>query len=218
MSKKEKAQDVTTLTDSERFTNNVKVTESIVPKLNVNLNGLKNALRVFVASANVINQYKRQMFYPGAELDYKVMIEQLNEIGFAIGGQPVIHDAESMLYGLQTYEKQGRETLPHENTRFIHGALGMATESAEVVESLLNYLNTGELDAANVNEEVGDTEYYAAVTVDSLGLTLDDARGAVVTKLRRRYPDGAFSTDHALNRDLEAERKILEDAVQTTEQ
>jgi hypothetical protein len=56
---------------------------------------------------------------------------------------------------------------------------------------------------------MGDLYWYLAMMHRSLGTTPSEAWETNIAKLRRRY-EGKFTANEALNRDLDAERKILE--------
>jgi NTP pyrophosphatase (non-canonical NTP hydrolase) len=94
--------------------------------------------------------------------------------------------------------------------RLLHGAYGMATEAAELLDATKKYVFYGKtLDEINVKEEVGDSDWYREIILDAFGWTDGEVKRANIEKLKRRYPNG-FSMEDAINRDLEAERKVLE--------
>lgn len=94
--------------------------------------------------------------------------------------------------------------------RLLHGAIGMATETGELQDQIKkNFFYGKPLDTANVLEECGDVLWYIAVALDSCGYTMEQAMERNIFKLKQRYPD-KFTTDKALNRDLDAERRALE--------
>lgn len=96
-----------------------------------------------------------------------------------------------------------------ESTRVLHGIVGMATESGELVEALLKIANGEQADQVNIMEEVGDTNWYEAILSDTLCFEVDEANERVINKLMKRFPD-KFCEGHAKNRDLDSEREILE--------
>jgi hypothetical protein len=75
---------------------------------------------------------------------------------------------------------------------------------------MLQQYETGELDATNYVEELGDLNVYAAFARDELGVTQGDVNARVAAKLQKRYSKGTFSAEQANNRDLAAERDALE--------
>lgn len=55
-----------------------------------------------------------------------------------------------------------------------HAATGVATETSELCEALLNFHDAGELDTENLIEELGDTEFYLQQLRTNLGVTRDE--------------------------------------------
>ena len=94
--------------------------------------------------------------------------------------------------------------------RLLHAGMGMCTEAGEFQDQLKRFLYYGKpLDCVNLAEEVGDTMWYLALAANALKLDLVDIATKNIEKLRARYPD-RFTEHDALNRDLSAERRILE--------
>jgi NTP pyrophosphatase (non-canonical NTP hydrolase) len=94
--------------------------------------------------------------------------------------------------------------------RLLHVAMGLVTEAGEFVDQLKRHLFYGKpLDTVNLLEELGDITWYQRLGVDELESSLIDILDRNVAKLRARFPE-KFTEDAALNRDLDAERKVLE--------
>jgi len=150
--------------------------------------------------------------------------------------------------------------------RLLHAAMGMVTESGELIDAIKKHLFYGKpVDKVNMKEEIGDVCWYVALACDVLGIVPDavivgpadvlcQAMAAVygsatclihsnnedtvmvsvnqvmgsmfaicenqsfslgeildtnIAKLKSRYPD-KFDADKAVNRDLDKERKVLE--------
>ena len=105
----------------------------------------------------------------------------------------------------------------HQLPRLWHAGAGMATEAGEFVDNLKKGTFCGkEFDYHNLAEEIGDMMWYVAVAVDALnevmpnGITLEQIMRANIEKLRTRYPE-KFTVEAGLNRDLDAERRTLEE-------
>lgn len=187
-----------TITNTE-FTKIALFTESVVDKFTVNKETFDATLEAFVAASEIIDLYKRSVYYTGYQIDR----DKLAKLVVNLEG------AASWLRAHVDQVVDGEKTDLKVNTRTAHGIIGMATEVGEVVDAFRQHLAKDTLDVINVAEEVGDVNYYEAVLVDSLGTSIDDCNAAVVRKLQKRYPDG-FSSDKALNRDLDVERASLE--------
>jgi len=99
----------------------------------------------------------------------------------------------------------------------IHGIIGKATESGELLELLAEWLESeGELDVVNLREEVGDGFWYDAILAKACGFTFGEAQVVNIAKLRARFPN-KFAAYDANNRNLDEERKILSKGIDSAE-
>lgn len=104
-----------------------------------------------------------------------------------------------------------------EYTEMLHHTIGISTENGELLDALKKaiYYNKP-LDLANVSEEVGDIFWYAsqllALVSKMTGVSPNEILDINTRKLTARY-DQKFSEASAIDRDLEVERRILEDGV-----
>jgi len=123
----------------------------------------------------------------------------------------------------QQYEKDSERTekkfpegkvLDSMQMELLHSAIGISTESGEILDAFKKHLIYGaDLDIINLTEELGDIMWYVAIMTRYLknltGATLeDDILELNIDKLKARYPD-KFTEKDALNRDLDKEREIL---------
>lgn len=96
------------------------------------------------------------------------------------------------------------------NARAVHAFFGLLTETGELADGFKRAIFYGKpLDTTNIKEEVGDVFWYMAILCDTLGINFISCMEANIQKLKKRYPD-KYSHEAALNRNLEAERKVLE--------
>ncbi len=94
--------------------------------------------------------------------------------------------------------------------RLLHSAMGLSTEANEFLDMLKKHIYYGKpLDLVNVKEEIGDTLWYCAIAIDVLQTTMEEVMTVNIEKLKARYPE-KFTSEKAINRDLNEERKILE--------
>lgn len=109
------------------------------------------------------------------------------------------------------YDEALIERLTHLPTiRLLHAAMGMVTESAELLDMLKKHLFYGKkLDLVNAKEECGDEFWYCALAVDVMKTTINEIMTLNIDKLRLRYPE-KFTSECAIDRDVEAERVLLE--------
>lgn len=91
----------------------------------------------------------------------------------------------------------------------IHAIIGKATEAGELLEALAAVVEGQAFDETNALEEVGDGFWYDALLLRAIGSNFGEAQSVNIAKLRRRFPN-AFTEFDANNRDLFAEREILE--------
>lgn len=104
-----------------------------------------------------------------------------------------------------------KERLQETKTvRLLHGSMGAATESSEMLDAIKKHVFYGKpLDLVNMREEIGDLLWYVSVMLDALDTTYENVMKTNIDKLKARYGD-KFSENSAINRDLEKEREILE--------
>ena len=96
--------------------------------------------------------------------------------------------------------------------KVIHGIIGIATEAGELLEALLGLLIDGEdFDKINLREEAGDNFWYLAEMLTGAETSFSETQRINIAKLAARYGD-KFSDQKALNRDLDKERHVLEQA------
>lgn len=99
----------------------------------------------------------------------------------------------------------------HSTIRGLHASMGMVTEAAELIDVFKKHLFYGkEIDWINIEEEEGDLFWYLAIMVDVMGQeNFDRIMAKNNAKLKSRYGN-KFTEQAAINRDLSAERSVLE--------
>lgn len=108
------------------------------------------------------------------------------------------------------YELMVARVSFNEKPKLLHAAMGMVTESAEFMDALKKHFIYGKpIDEVNLIEELGDVCWYIAIACKALGTDFESIQRINIEKLRRRFP-GKFTEEAALNRDLDAERAVLE--------
>jgi len=111
-----------------------------------------------------------------------------------------------------TEELVSRLTRPG-TIRLLHAGMGMCTEAGEFLDMLKKHIFYGKrLDYPNAVEELGDEEWYIALAIDEIRTTMKEVLTINIEKLKRRYPE-KFSEADAINRNVEAEREILNKAI-----
>lgn len=101
-------------------------------------------------------------------------------------------------------------SLDDKHSRLIHAAIGMCTESGEFIDALKKHIFYGKpLDYVNLEEELGDLMWYVAIAANALDADLGEIMDRNIQKLKTRYPN-KFTSEDAINRDIAAERAVLE--------
>lgn len=86
--------------------------------------------------------------------------------------------------------------------QLLHGAMGLNTESGEIMDTLKKNLIYGsELNITNLKEEIGDIAWYFALICRALGMTIEEVFEKNIAKLAKRYPN-KFSKEAAENRNV----------------
>lgn len=190
--------------DSQQFISDAIKTESRPEQLGLNLGATLQALHVMCAAAALADAMKRSIYYgKGLQTDRLAnAMLQLNQS---------FDRFNAVLPRLEMPESHAT-TLHVPNLRLLHGALGIFSESGEMIEAIAKQIMTGELDKVNFGEETGDVDWYKAIIHDESGVPEDITREAVIAKLKARYGE-KFSSDAATNRDTANERQVLEGAL-----
>lgn len=108
------------------------------------------------------------------------------------------------------FEKIGERLQDQTTIRILHAAMGVSTESNELLDTLKKHIFYGKpLDIVNLGEEAGDLFWYLAILADAIGQdSFNRIMETNIAKLKARY-GAKFSEDAAINRNLDAELKIL---------
>lgn len=168
------------------------------------------SLEFAIKSAQLLDVFKKHFFYNRSYLQ-QTYLEKINELENLLS-ELKQHNIEEILEHLNQdnhiYSKEEVEDL-----RLYHAILGIITEGGELGEALLHHLQTNDtLDWVNLAEENGDIDWYQAIIYNiakQTGIDELSVRTKNINKLAKRYGE-KFSDYQANNRDLEAERKILE--------
>lgn len=199
----------------ESFVKDAIRTESVIPNDKAFDQQLFMAVaKNFIASAELLDTIKKSLFY-----NKKYPKEKIEELcNSSLNCSQEVADALSIALSSDEdnlsllYASGGEAPLNNANMRVIHGILGYCTESSEMLESLVNYYTAEDkavYDLVNLKEELGDVDWYKAILLDELKISESDIRQKVINKLRERYGE-KFTEEAAVNRNLEVERKILE--------
>jgi NTP pyrophosphatase (non-canonical NTP hydrolase) len=186
--------------DLQQYTNDAIRTESVVDEFSVNSVLFKSALDAFIASGIILDQIKRSVYY-GSDIDMAKVADAREDLFSSAAAIDTVEDLDP--------KNEQRETFNFD-TRVLHALIGGMTEAGELAEALIKAIDTNsELDAVNLGEEFADINWYQAIACDALGLNWGNLLDANIRKLKTRYPE-KFTSQDALNRDLDSERSELE--------
>lgn len=176
--------------------------------------GLHIVLSGAIAMAEAVNKVKRTIYYgkPFEREDFAKFAQ--DAAGFAM-----------LMYELQDHldkpnDASNFDTVPEEaktvkpenvDLRLLHAALGIFTEAGEALELVRDQLEGKPFDTVGWGEEIGgDVSWYQALGHDAAGTDEDVEREKNILKLEARNKGQKFNADATVNRDVEAERAILE--------
>lgn len=152
---------------------------------------------------NILDSIKKNMFYKRSlmeEADIKCSLQNIS----------------SLLQDLSKGDitTQDVSVIDVQQIRVLHSMIGIITESAGELPSLVNsVIKEGNLDHVNLNEEYGDVMWYIDRGLDSIGTSIEQSLDININKLSARYPEGHFDNERAINRSLDVEREILDTLV-----
>ena len=189
--------DAITKTRLQQFVTDCTRTESPVQTVNANRAVLGIVISIMVAAGELLDQIKKNSFYN----------KPFNNDAF----QQHIQTLEANIIAIKAVNDPNQITQApiNINTRLFHAIVGIATESTELLQALK--FDGQQLDNVNIMEELGDLQWYCGLGCDELDIDLLKVLTTAINKLQKRYPE-KFTDEHAINRDLDSERQLLEDS------
>lgn len=198
--------------DHKQYIKDATRTESVPEIIEVEGRLLMGALKLTLAASQILDVVKKKAFYRTnkniSKEDYDARHIKDKEI---LGAACEL--ADDGIGNIEVWDFKDEhldpDQFPSIDVRVFHGIVGLSTEAGELVEALLKNLMGEELDRTNLLEEIGDVNWFQAILVDALGGDLEKILANNIAKLETRYPE-KFSDDLAANRNLAAEREVLE--------
>ena len=211
--------------------------ESRIPEVKgVGAVSLHAALTAVIGIGDVMDQIKKNVFY-GRPYDREKLEGAINAAGEALqflhvtiqpnGG---FADPEQSLDIHRMTANDGptgkavnininADALKQLDPRIFHVITGIITEASELAEALQLNLEGDPLDLVNVSEEIGDIAWYGfGIFPDASEIPPGQILDTNIGKLIKRFPEkfDAWLAQQE-NRDLAAERVILEEGAKTAE-
>lgn len=82
-----------------------------------------------------------------------------------------------------------------------HAIMGLSSEVGELASDIKSSLFYGTaMNKENMKKEIGDILWYLSLAAYAVGTTLEEVATLNIDKLKKRYPDGVFTTKDALER------------------
>lgn len=189
----------------KEYTQGAILTESRIDNVTVDKEKLLIVLALFMEAGNLLDVIKKNAFYGRA-----VDTTKWNDRMAAIRGLSSVPEAQ--LTAEQT-DLRTSDLIPVD-PRVFHAIIGIATEGTELVEALHAMVSgVATQDSVNLKEEgLQDTCWYQAILADALGADWEQNLVINLAKLEARNKGKKFNAEATLNRDLESERAILEQA------
>jgi len=184
----------------QQFIKDALRTESRIDVVKFNHLTLLRAFNAVELSTNILDAVKKSVFY--AKPLPNTLEGDLTRLSIAT-------------HKLQHYLTEGTFNAPEHqeiidiNPRVFHALVGNITEAGELAAALGLALRGEKLDLVNIGEEIGDQAWYNTILFDETGMKEEYILAKVIAKLKARYPE-KFTEESAINRDLVAERAILE--------
>ena len=112
------------------------------------------------------------------------------------------HYMEAALRTAKTFPEK---TFTSQEMDLLHAALGVGSDSGELVDAVKKHLIYGKpLDKNNVIEEAGDILWFLVLTCRAIGEDLGSIAKANIEKLAKRYPE-KYTDEAAIARADKAE-------------
>ena len=148
----------------------------------------------------LVDAYKRQRFYK-KPLDKVNLLEEVGDTLWYLAIGAYGHD-----FDLQAVEDKELGETEGLTSEFV---LGKLAHHAANVYTLGMCYSTEVIFEQYATYDLAQILTYLRYLCSIEGIDYDQAKPVNIAKLEKRYPEG-FSEYHALNRDLESERKVLE--------
>lgn len=184
---------------------------------NINVRVLANVMAELSRAADHLDHIKKALFYN------KVSDHLAQECLLAdmMNGEEPRDDMGTYIEGGYIGNENGEQLpllLNEQEQQILHSVIGVATEAGELICAFIDGMSNLQkglcsrddmLDHINLREEFGDTLWYVSLGLRAIGSNIPECMTVNDRKLEKRYGP-VFSAEKANERDLDAERKELE--------
>lgn len=157
------------------------------------------------------NIYQRERQLKGAIENFIKATEELDAIKkHKFYGKPLPEDFVSSSPNPEFYMENFAVDINDASESNLHAIIGICTEAGELLDAMYQHKwKDKDFDIVNAKEEVGDIFWYMAILFRNYKWNIKSIWERNIEKLTKRYGE-KFSSEKAINRDTDAERKILE--------
>lgn len=194
----------------KEYTAGALLTESRIPAVTLDVVQFRHVMASVIAAGNLLDVIKKDTFY-GLTTDP----DKLEKRALRLEDNTLMLRRAATSAAAQN-KPSHVQTLSNLDPRVVHAILGLVTESVELLEALSEAFETGQpIDGINILEELGDLNWYHAIAVDALGGDWEQIQQTNLNKLAARNKGKKFDAAATINRDVVAERQLLEQNLNT---
>ena len=161
-------------------------------------------------AGELLEAVRQSMFYEGY-LDKVNLKEEVGDMLWYIG---VILDACHLKFEVLTDKNTTLQVNPLQqtlNTVIYHSVIGCCIESGNMLDVIKKSLfYSRELYISDIKYKLISIMWNIRIILEINQWTLEEVMELNIAKLKKRYPE-QFTSKHAIDRDLKAERKTLEE-------
>jgi len=109
---------------------------------------------------------------------------------------------------IEQYQRGAARTIPEGMTKgelTLQAVLGIASEAGEIAGAFEKHNRGHQLSVDDIVKELGDVIWYISMYCTANNIMLEDVLQRNLSKLEARYPEGRYSVERSLNRDVMAE-------------
>lgn len=176
-----------------RFIERARCTERRVDRVLADDDLVRRLIEIASATAALLDLYKKS-FYNQVPVPEDLLVERLERARGSLRNLP---------------RGPGSERLSVREPRLLLALIGIFTEAGEILETLSSETSGVPYDPVSLHEELGDLNWYQAIALDELDISLETVLEMNLAKLETRYPK-QFNLDDAVDRDRSSERAALE--------
>lgn len=202
------------------------MTESRPPAVNMGAEVLLSLLKIGYLAGELLDDIKKVAFYGSAKVTPATTMSKMEDLTAQVTKTFRLIDEDAKLRDDFERHEDGTVIIPglaqeiainnklamdERMRRLLHASVGIFTEGGEMLKPFIDYLESGEFDAVNFGEEMGDIMWYQAIGEDACGVSEAKMKDLNNAKLMARYKGKGFTSEAANNRDLAVERAKLEE-------